>query len=383
MEEIELRSLILRGEDSTLQFKRQIDSCEKLAPEIVAFLNARGGRILIGVADDGRIHGLSPGQVRELNQIISSTAKDHVMPTVSVDTSNVPTSEGLVVVLTVEEGIDKPYQTRKGEFWIKAGSDKRHVTHRDELRRLFQIGSHVYAERTMLRSSDLGQLDLLRYRNYYETLHRKPAPTEAEELIAHMRSLNLVKGDHLTLAGALLFATHPEHLVPQFGTKAVWFLGMDISSSHYEDERSITGTLPDMYREAMDFLKAWNMRTQAAGATFNEQSVPLVDPIVFQEILTNAYVYRDYFIQDSIKIFIFDDRIEIHSPGTLPNSLTLDEALNGIRRERNPVIQSIGLTLMEYRGVGSGLVRAQKAHPGIQFDNNLKRNAFIVTIPVS
>jgi len=135
MEEIELRKLILRGEDSGLQFKQQIDSCEKLAPEIVALLNKRGGQILIGVNDDGDITGLSRDQVATTNQHISNTTESHVVPRITVDTENVVTSDGTVIVLTVPEGIDKPYQTNKGHFYVKSGSDKRHITHRDELRR--------------------------------------------------------------------------------------------------------------------------------------------------------------------------------------------------------------------------------------------------------
>ena len=107
MEELELKSLILKGESSTLQFKEKLSDgkpCDKLAKEIVAFLNHRGGKILIGVADEGSILGLNQEQVRSANQAISNTADQHIVPRVSVDTENVLTNNGLVIVLTVEEG---------------------------------------------------------------------------------------------------------------------------------------------------------------------------------------------------------------------------------------------------------------------------------------
>lgn len=381
MEEIELRTLILRGEDSTLQFKRQVDSCERLAPELVAFLNKRGGQILIGVSDVGSITGLSPEQIRTTNQIIGNTTESHVVPRITVETQNVVTTDGVVIVLTVAEGIDKPYQTNRGEFYVKTGADKRHVTHRDELRRLFQIGSHVFAEKQVLSGSNLDQIDLDAYREYYRKRFSEAALASDDDLIDQMRLLNLIKDDKLTLAGALLFGLYPESLYPQFATKAVWFNGTDSSGSTYHDDRRILGTLPDMYEEVIEFLNAWNMRRQQPGASYNENSQPLVEPAVFEEILTNAFVHRDYFIPESIKVFIFDDRIEIYSPGSLPNSLTLDEATNGISRSRNPIIENIGNVLMEYKGHGTGLKRAKRLCPGIQFDNNVDKNAFIVTIP--
>jgi len=382
MEEIELRTLILRGEDSTLQFKRQVDSCEKLASQIVAFLNGRGGRILIGVEDrDGAIVGLSPEQVRTTNQTIGNTTEDHVVPKVVVSTENVLTQDGVVIVLTVPEGIDKPYQTKRGDFYIRSGSDLKHVTHRDELRRLFQLGTHVYAERQVLSGIGLDRINLDLYREYYARRFKENAPESDEAVVEQMRSIGLVEESAPTLAVALLFAKD-RHLSPQFSTKAIWFKGTDLAASGYVDERHIDGALPGMYKEAIAFLDAWNQRRQPSGATFNEQGIPIIPPEVFQEILTNAYIHRDYFIMDSNKIFIFDDRIEIHSPGTLPNSLTIQEATMGIRRIRNPLLDNIGPHLMEYKGAGSGLKRAKQLYPRIHFDNNFQRNAFIVTLPV-
>lgn len=385
MEELELRTLILRGEDSTLQFKERLDAsrpCDELAKEMVAFLNKRGGTILIGVADDGKITGLSQDEVREFNQNIGNTTDQHVVPRITVDTENVVTSDGLVIVLTILEGIDKPYQTNKGAFYVKTGSDKRHVTHRDELRRLFQIGSHVYAEQQELTGSKLDQLDLDAYRSYFQTRFKEDAPEDDEEIIDQMRAVSLAKGDRITLAGALLFTKHPQHLLPQFTTKAVWFDGTNSAGETYRDDRHIEGTLPQMYESSMNFLDGWNSRQQPSESSFNEQGHSRVHHVVFEEILTNAFIHRDYFIQDSIKVFIFDDRLEISSPGTLPNSLTLEEATLGIRRTRNPLIENIGPFLMKYKGLGTGLKRARQLCPSIQFDNDQRRDAFIVTIPV-
>jgi len=387
MDEIALRTLILKNESSTLELKakQKISDPHDLAAEIVAFLNKRGGTLLLGVEDDGSIAGFEPGEIEAVNSVLRSIAKDKILPPVFLDTENVPTSGGTVIAIMIDEGIDKPYQTAKGgEFYIRSVDEKRRVSHRDELRRLFQIGSHVYAEKQVVSGTNLGQIDFRRYRDFFQETHQTEAPQDEEVLITQMRALHLISGSQLTLAGCLLFAKSPQAILPQFSVKAVWIKGVDIASAEFHDERNLTGPLPDIYSQAYDFLDAWNQRKQPEGGSYNSNAQPIIPSAVFEEILTNALVHRDYFVPDSVKIFIFDNRIEIYSPGTLPNSLTVEEALlAGITRKRNPIIEQIGLTLMQYKGHGSGLPRAKHLFPAIQFDNDTARNAFIVTLPFS
>jgi len=384
MDEIALRKLILRGEDTTLEFKSKakIGDIHDLAAECVAFLNKRGGNLLLGVEDDGDISGFESSEIESCNQMLRSMAKDQISPPVFLDTTNVPTSAGIVIALHLDEGIDKPYQTRKGgAFYIRSGDEKRHVSHRDELRRLFQIGTHVFAEKQVLPDTWLDQFDFSRYRQYYQDRFSEDAPSDDDDLIEQLRSLHLLSGEHLTLAGCLLFGKAPQHQVPKFHIRHVWFKGTHIAVEEFHSERLIEGDLATMYRKSFDLLEAWNLREQPPGTNFNTPGRPVIPPAVFVEILTNALIHRDYFIPDSIKIFIFDDRLEISSPGTLPNSLSLAEAIQGISRSRNPLIENIGLTTMNYKGVGSGLKRASQLYPKIHFDNNHERNAFIVTLP--
>jgi ATP-dependent DNA helicase RecG len=386
MDEITLRKLILKGEDSTLEFKskRKLADVEDLAAEYVAFLNKRGGILLIGVEDDGPINGLEPSEIECCNRVLRSMAKDKIRPSVMLDTENVPTDSGIVVVVTIEEGIDKPYQTaRNGAFYVRSGDEKRRVENRDELRRLFQVGSHVYAEKQVLPDTRLDQLDLGSYRDFFEDTHGTAAKGDDDEIIDQMRALHLVIGDRLTLAGCLLFAKKPQTIVPQFSIKASWIKGTDLSGAEFEDDRQFEGSIPEIYKQAYGFLDAWNQRRQPEDGTYNVKGEAKVPQEVFEEILTNALIHRDYFVPDNVKIFIFDDRIEIYSPGTLPNSLTVEEAvLAGITRKRNPIIEQIALTLMDYKGHGSGLPRVKRLCPPIRFSNDEARNAFVVTIPV-
>ena len=106
---------------------------------MVAFANANGGTIYIGVADDGSPTGLTKRDVGRINQLIGNAASQGVRSPLTVQTENVLLENGrTVIVLNVPEGIDKPYFDTDGVIWLKAGSDKRRVNAKEELLRMFQ-----------------------------------------------------------------------------------------------------------------------------------------------------------------------------------------------------------------------------------------------------
>ena len=146
MDEFTLREELLKGEDSTRQFKRQIDSQDKLAAEIVAFLNSRGGRIYIGVEDDGTIHGVPAESLGPtMENLISNTCSQSVSPPCGVLTFNISTEDGMVIIIEVPDGGGQVYQDRRQTIWQKKGADKRKVTNVSELKRLFRDTHIEYA----------------------------------------------------------------------------------------------------------------------------------------------------------------------------------------------------------------------------------------------
>ena len=380
MDEISLRQELLKGEDSSRQFKRQITDGTKLAAEIAAFLNSEGGRIYVGVEDDGTISGLTAAQLGQLNQLISNVSTQSLQPPAAVLTENVVTSDGTVLVIRIEEGDNKPYQTNDGFFWVKRGADKRKVTTRSELARLFQHGHAVYAELCAVPGSSIADLDGSLFARFYEAKFNS-APPEDDGLERELTALKLLVDNRLSVAGALLFGRNPERLLPSFSVKAVWFRGTERASTEYYDNRRFDGTIAAQYEQAMAFCRRWNSRIQAS-ESFNSPSTPEVPDIVFEELLTNALIHRDYFIQDSIKLLMFDDRVEIRSPGRLPNSLTIEQMRRGVRRDRNPLIASFGNDLMQYRGLGSGVVRAIRHVPDLRIEEDAEAEEVVVTIPL-
>jgi len=379
MDELTLREELLKGEDSTRQFKRHFNKAEEVSQELVALLNAKGGRIYVGVENDGSIYGVRPSALDPQGQLIANAATHHVTPPAGVFTENVATSEGIVIVVSVEEGPDKPYQSSDGFFYVKRVEGNRRVTNRSELQRMFQAAHTVYAEARAVAGSGLADLDRELYARFYSEKYGAVMPSGDDALLQELSASRLANDGSLTLAGLMLFGSRPQLLLPEFVTKAVWFRGVDRGASDYHDNRRFEGNLAAQYEQAMGFLRRWNTRVQNGGS-FNTPGDQEVPEIVFEELLTNALVHRDYFIQDSVKVFIFDDRIEIRSPGRLPNSLTVEQVRRGIRRDRNPVIQSFAYDVMNYRGLGSGILRALKAWPQLEIVEDIEGEEVVITV---
>lgn len=223
------------------------------------------------------------------------------------------------------------------------------------------------AEEMLLPFTISDELDVREFRQFYEEKYQ--TPLDEADLPRLLANLRLADSDRLNVAGALLFAKHPEKVVPQFFISAVWFAGTDIAGEKYHGSEDIRGTLPQLYQRGLDFMKRALNRPQN-GKDFNTLGALEIPEVVLKELLVNALIHRDYFIRDSIKIFVFDDRIEIHSPGKLPNNLTEAQTRAGIRRSRNTILASLAPDVLPYRGIGSGILRSLKAWPDIEFVND-------------
>ena len=289
----------------------------------------------------------------------------------------------MVLVVSVPNGSSKPYCDLKGVYWVKNGPDKRRIQSPEELARLFQLGDKLYAESQPVAASVLDDLDPQAFVRFYEKKYGETLSLKSGDdqdlYLQTLENLNFTKGSQVTVVGLLLFGNRLPILLPEMKIEAIWFKGNDRSSTDWFDRRSITGTLSEQYDQTVGFLQKWMSRVQGEGG-FNTQGDSQIPNVVFEELVTNALVHRDYFIKDSIKLFIFDNRIEIRSPGKLTNSLTVDQVKRGVRRSRNALLASFAPDLLKYRGVGSGVVRAMKQWPAIELNNDVEGEEFVVTI---
>jgi ATP-dependent DNA helicase RecG len=376
-----LLSQIALGEDSTRQFKADVKNADSLASEMAAFANTNGGTIFIGVADDGSMPGLSQHDVARINQLISNAASHLVRSPLAVQTENVALANGrIVIVLTVPKGIDKPYFDKNGVIWLKAGADKRRVNSKEELRRFFQFTNQFHADELPTKAG-IDKLDKLRFRDFLRDVHKQEYPDSPAELTQLLQNMNLATDDgRLNLAGVLLFAEQPEWIVPQFVVKAIRYPGNKIHATDYLDTEDFSGPLPKLFEGALAFVMR-NLHKVQAGRGVNAPGTPEIPEEVFEELLVNALVHRDYLVSASIRLFIFDNRIEIISPGHLPNNLTVEKIRTGNSNIRNPILVSyVAKGLLPYHGLGSGIKRALEKWPIIDFADDHDGCLFTATV---
>ena len=378
MELLDLYSQISLGEDTRNQFKEEITNGNSLASEIVAFSNSKGGRIYVGINDKTHeIVGLSTEGIGRLNQLISNVSSQMVHPSVNPDTEIIGTPEGKkVVVITVPEGLSKPYSDNNGVFWVKAGSDKRKITARDELLRMFQEEDFIHADEGPVRGLMSTDIDFSYFSDVYEKIYDENLDTQELSLPQLLRNMNLVADNgYLTLTGALCFAPRVPLVRPLFIVKAVRYQSDDIDIDSYSDSRDFSGKLEDVFNGAVSFVMN-NIPYAQNGQNVNSLALPAVPRIAIEELIANALVHRNYFISSPVRIFIFCNRIEIISPGVLPNSLTVENAIAGNSVSRNPILSSYARYILPYRGLGNGIRRALKLHPAIKLINDTDNDQF-------
>ncbi|MDB6372249.1 MULTISPECIES: RNA-binding domain-containing protein [Photorhabdus] len=376
METQELLAIIARDEDSRHQFKADVNNASSLGAEMVAFSNGTGGLILIGVNNgDGSRSGLTREDIGRINQVIANAATNNVRPPINPVTENIQLPDGLVIAVHIEQGISKPYMDTQGYVWVKNGSDKRRVTAREELQRMFQEAALIHADETPVSGTSVADIDQEFFDSFFEGEYGERVEEQGVSRSQLLENMNLAKNGQLNICGTLLFASRPQIRLPVFIVKAVAFPGVDIEDEHYIDSQDINGKLSDVFQKVLGFVLA-NIRHIQNKQSFNSLGEPEIPRIVLEELISNALIHRDYFVSAPVKVLVFADRIEIISPGHLPNNLTIENIKMGNSNIRNPILASFASKVLPYRGLGSGIKRAIKAYPDIELIDNREGNTF-------
>lgn len=375
METAEVLEIIARGEDGKHQFKANFTNVNALAAEMVAFSNSGGGRIIIGVSKDGSFSGLSRHDMERLNQLVSNAASQCVRPAINPESENISVPEGLVMVVRIPDGISKPYMDKNGTIWVKSGSDKRKATAREEIQRMYQEANLIHGDEIPAAGLTIADLDS----DYFWAFLKRHFNESAEDLEIDLpqllRNMNLLKEGVLNVSGALLFAKNPSFRLPVFIVKAVAYPGTEIHEEVYIDSQDITGKIADIFHKTMSFVLG-NIKHLQKDQGVNTVGEPEIPRIVLEELIANALIHRDYFVSAPVRVFVFRDRVEIISPGHLPNNLTIENIKRGNSNIRNPVLASYATKILPYRGLGSGIIRALRAYPDIDFEDDEDGNQF-------
>ncbi len=348
---------------------------------MVAFANGEGGVILFGVEDKtGDIVGLDYDDIQKTTREVGNAANEHVRPTIYIQTDVVELNERKILVVVVLRGRNKPYKDLSGSIWVKQGADKRRVTENSEILGLFQDSREFFPDEMGIEGTSAEDLDSKALDRFFENVYNKPLKNFGIAKAKLLRNLHVTDSvGRLTKAGLLFFGEQPQWYAPTFVIKAVWFYGNDLSGKEYRDSRDIDGTIPEMYEQAMMWLKSCLRRTQS-GQSFNSIGKLEIPETVLEELIQNALVHNDLLKPAAIRLFVFDDRVEIVNPGCVFGGHTLDEIKMGNSFARNPLIANFGAKTMPYRGLGSGLPRVLAEDTHVEFVDDKEGNQFTARI---
>jgi ATP-dependent DNA helicase RecG len=330
----DLKPIIAAGENSRIEFKSAGFRNESLAKEVVAFANMKGGTIYIGIADDGELQGIDP----KTEERVVNICRNGIQPAIIPEIETVLAEGKRILRVQIEKGSHKPYKVKSGnKFYIRAGSVSIEPSN-EELVRLFQDGQQLHFEVSSVVPYDRKRFDLLRFREYLEKY--RGLEYREEDLPALLYNLHCMdERERLSVVGTLFFAAEPSRFLPQCGIELNRFSGDDVCGELL-DYQSETGPMVPCIEYALAFVK----RHTSIRAVFDPESgnrveLPSHDIRIVRELIVNAFMHRDWSIFGQRILFnLFRDRLEIFSPGKLPNTLNLARALAGISYYRNPII---------------------------------------------
>ena len=393
MNRTELVELIHNGENSGVEFKRDDSHPNSIAREMSALLNFEGGLILLGVEDDGRISGLTRSR-EEAERWVMEIARTHIQPEFIPSWHSITFDSGkcVGVIRIAADSPGKPYKAKRGSYWVtfvRVGSTSREAT-RDEEGRLYQAGRLMRYEIKPVLDMGLDSLDIDRLNNYFRVLLKRDAPPVNDRESWRRLLLNtglLVEAGGITaatVAGLLLFGENPNYRVPQAGITATAF---PRNEKEYDtvDEEVIRGPLVSIMSErgrveekgvidqAVDFVNR-NLHTIAwleGGRRIRKKALPLE---AVRESIVNAVVHRDYtLVGTDVEVSMYRDRLEVVSPGRLPNSVTVEKMREGVLRvSRNELVKDVlrDYGYVEHLGMGvrNRIIGSMRDHNGTEPD---------------
>lgn len=395
---------IKAGEVSGVQFKERILDKYDIACELVAFSNSHGGKLVVGIKDKtGETNALSYSEVQETTNLLSDIASENVVPSILIKIDTVEVEDGNLVVATVKEGLNKPYHDNKGIVWVKNGADKRKVFDNAELAEMMTDCGSFAPDEAGVRDATVNDLDATTIKlflgNRFERVLEKKGLTgdafneasldmicsaiaKGHDCEKILRNLRFIRPDgSLTVAAMLLFGKYTQRWLPMMTAKCICFAGNSIGSKVFRDkvnDADMEGNLLHQYDTIMDFFTR-NLHNVQVGEEFNSMGKLEIPYTSLVEFTVNSLVHRSLNMKAPVRIFIFDNRVEIHSPGALPNGLTIEDIKAGTSMPRNMFLFNNAIYLLPYTGVGSGITRALDEDINVTFMNNDKAQEFVIT----
>lgn len=364
----ELLEIINNGENSGVEFKRDILENHALAKELVAFSNLSGGMVILGVDDDGSISGLTR---HTLEEWVMTACRDKIRPSIipffEVVRDIEPGKDVAIVRVTRGFDVHSLWHNNRNGYFIRVGTQSREPT-KEELSRLFQQRGTFRAELRPVSGATLNDLDLRRLRDYFSRVRQQEVQTDSNEEAWKTLLINteIMTEEGVTMGGLLLFGKNPNRFLPQAGIDAVAFPGAEKDYAARE-RTALRGAMTPLLgsedkivenglvEQAIEFVRRNTGVTAILENDSRRIEKPTYPPEVIREAVVNALIHRDYLLSSTdIELAIYSDRLEIISPGQLPNGITPDRMRAGCRAARNELLKEVmrDYRYLEHMGMG-------------------------------
>jgi len=389
MRKTALLELIRRGENSEVVLRPDTITNNIFAKEVAALLNLQGGRVILGVDDDGSVVGLTRDRLEEW---VMTACRDKIRPEL------IPYYEVIrdvepgkdVAIVQVDRGwaVHHVWHNNHRSWYIRVGTQSRE-TSSEELERLFQQRGAFRLEVHGVSGSSASDFDYRRLNDYFQRIRSQQAPRIDDPHAWQNLLLNtelLVEEDDrksASVAGLLLFCVNPNRFLPQAGIDAVAYPGKE--KDYAAKERlSIRGPMTaligseglvenGLVEQAVEFVRRnTGVAATLADGARREQKWTYPEEAV-REAIVNALVHRDYLLSGTtVELSIYEDRLEVISPGRLPNGITPQRMITGCRAARNQLLKDVmrDYGYLEHMGMGvpRKIVKEMKKHNGTSPD---------------
>ena len=394
----ELLEIVANGESSGVEFKRDVLQNHEFAKELVAFSNLEGGMVVLGVDDDGRIAGLTRDRLEEW---VMTACRDKIRPGIIPFFETVRDMQpGVdVAIVRVPRGfnVHSRWHNNRHTYYIRVGTQSREPTP-EELSRLFQQRGAFRAELRPVSGSTIDDLDRRRLKDYFERVRQQDVPADGDE--AGWRTLlvntEVMVEDGATLSGMLLFGIAPNRFVPQAGIDAAAFPGLEKDYAARE-RRALRGPMTPLLDrhgavleaglvdQALEFVRRNTPMTASLEGGTRRIERPAYPDEAVREAVVNALVHRDYLLANTdVELAAYRDRLEIISPGRLPNGITPERMRAGTRAARNQLLKDVmrDYGYLEHMGMGvpRKIVRGMREHNETDPDLVEEGERFIVRL---
>lgn len=354
-------------ESETIELKEVV--VDEIKKEIIAFANCDGGKLYIGVQDDGTIIGLDDPDRASLQ--ISNMVRDAIKPdiTMFLHYETIEEDGKEIVVVDIQRGTDRPY------YLAKKGMRPEGVYVRQGYS---SVPATDTAIRRMIKETDGDRFEAMRCLNQdltFDTVKKEFDIRKVEFETQQMRTLKLIDRDNLYKNLALLLSDQCVHTI-----KVAVFQGTD--QTIFKDRREFSGSLMKQMNEVYDFIDFRN-QTRATIEKLLRIDVRDYPEIAVREALLNLLVHRDYSFSASALISMYADRIEFVSIGGLMPGIDLEDIMVGISVCRNQDLANVFYRLHLIEAYGTGMGKIMKAYEGMEEKPSIEttKNAFKIILP--